>query len=175
LLPRLARTTRCVLDDAKGSLGDAQSDAPRHPKAHPRCWNPNPFLPAAQGSRLTAYELVYENIPGTLICDSMAAYKMSLGDVDAIVVGADRVTANGDTANKIGTYVLLGDAKSSLGDAEGSLGDAKSSLGDAKSSLGDAESSLGDAEGSLGDAKSSLGDAKSSLGDAESSLGDQPI
>ena len=41
---------------------------------------------AAQGSRLTAYELVYEKIPGTLICDSMAAYKMSLGEVDAIVV-----------------------------------------------------------------------------------------
>ena len=62
--------------------------------------------PYNQGSRLTAYELVYENIDGTLICDNMAAFLMQKGKVDAIVVGADRVAKNGDTANKIGTYSL---------------------------------------------------------------------
>ena len=62
--------------------------------------------PYNQGSRLTAYELVYENMPGTLICDNMAAFLMQKGEVDAIVVGADRVAKNGDTANKIGTYSL---------------------------------------------------------------------
>ena len=67
--------------------------------------------PYNQGSRLTAYELVYEKIPGTLICDNMAAALMARGDVDAIVVGADRVAANGDFANKIGTYSLAVNAK----------------------------------------------------------------
>ena len=67
--------------------------------------------PYNQGSRLTAYELVYEKIPGTLICDNMAAALMARGDVKAIVVGADRVAANGDFANKIGTYSLAVNAK----------------------------------------------------------------
>ena len=67
--------------------------------------------PYNQGSRLTAYELVYEKIPGTLICDNMAAALMARGKVDAIVVGADRVAANGDFANKIGTYSLAVNAK----------------------------------------------------------------
>lgn len=67
--------------------------------------------PYNQGSRLTAYELVYEKIPGTLICDNMAAALMARGDVDAIVVGADRIAANGDFANKIGTYSLAVNAK----------------------------------------------------------------
>lgn len=58
------------------------------------------------GSRLTAYELVQEGYPATLVCDSAAASLMASGRVDAIVVGADRVAANGDTANKIGTYAL---------------------------------------------------------------------
>lgn len=62
--------------------------------------------PYNQGARLTAYELVYEKIPGTLICDSMVAALMRTQQVDAVVVGADRVAANGDTANKIGTYQL---------------------------------------------------------------------
>jgi S-methyl-5-thioribose-1-phosphate isomerase len=63
--------------------------------------------PYNQGSRLTAYECVQDQLPGaTLICDSMAAYYMAKHDVAAIVVGADRVAANGDTANKIGTYSL---------------------------------------------------------------------
>lgn len=58
------------------------------------------------GSRLTAYELVQEELPATLIADSAAAALMAAGGVDAIVVGADRIAANGDTANKIGTYSL---------------------------------------------------------------------
>ncbi|XP_067677078.1 methylthioribose-1-phosphate isomerase-like [Haliotis asinina] len=62
--------------------------------------------PYNQGSRLTAYELVHEKIPATLICDSMAAILLEQHDISAIVVGADRVVANGDTANKIGTYQL---------------------------------------------------------------------
>lgn len=62
--------------------------------------------PYNQGARLTAFELVEEGMPGTLICDSMAAALMRTKGVDACVVGADRVAANGDTANKIGTYGL---------------------------------------------------------------------
>ena len=58
------------------------------------------------GARLTAFELVHDGLPATLIADSAAAYLMAAGRVDAVVVGADRVTANGDTANKIGTYSL---------------------------------------------------------------------
>ncbi|MDI6815989.1 MAG: S-methyl-5-thioribose-1-phosphate isomerase [Actinomycetota bacterium] len=60
--------------------------------------------PLLQGARLTTWELMRENIPVTLICDNMAGHFMSLGKVDKIVVGADRVAANGDIANKIGTY-----------------------------------------------------------------------
>lgn len=62
-----------------------------------------PFL---QGARLTAWEMVQENIPVTLITDNMAGHLMSRGEVHAIVVGTDRVAANGDVANKIGTYTL---------------------------------------------------------------------
>lgn len=60
--------------------------------------------PLLQGARLTAWELVQRGIPATLICDSMAAQVMREGRVQAAVVGADRIAANGDTANKIGTY-----------------------------------------------------------------------
>ncbi|MBA0668851.1 hypothetical protein Goklo_001728 [Gossypium klotzschianum] len=67
------------------------------------CTETRPFN---QGSRLTAFELVHEKIPATLIADSAAAALMKEGRVDAVIVGADRVTANGDTANKIGTYSL---------------------------------------------------------------------
>jgi S-methyl-5-thioribose-1-phosphate isomerase len=63
--------------------------------------------PYNQGSRLTAFEIMEEKMPnGTLICDSAAAALMRTKGVDACVVGADRVCANGDTANKIGTYML---------------------------------------------------------------------
>lgn len=56
---------------------------------------------------MTAYELVYENIPATLICDDMVAALMKSRNISAVVVGADRVAANGDTANKIGTYQVI--------------------------------------------------------------------
>lgn len=62
--------------------------------------------PVLQGARLTVWELMQDNIPVTLITDSMAGYTMQLGKVDAVIVGADRVAANGDTANKIGTFSL---------------------------------------------------------------------
>lgn len=60
--------------------------------------------PLLQGSRLTAWELQRRGVPVTLICDSMAAQVMKEGRVQLVVVGADRIAANGDTANKIGTY-----------------------------------------------------------------------
>lgn len=60
--------------------------------------------PWLQGSRLTAWELVKEKIPVTLIADSAAAHLMKQGDIGWLIVGADRIAANGDTANKIGTY-----------------------------------------------------------------------
>jgi methylthioribose-1-phosphate isomerase len=62
--------------------------------------------PVLQGARLTAWEMVRERIPAYLITDNMAASFMRMGRVDAIVVGADRIARNGDTANKIGTYGL---------------------------------------------------------------------
>jgi methylthioribose-1-phosphate isomerase len=62
-----------------------------------------PFL---QGARLTAWELAEDGIPVTLITDNMAGHFMSRGDVQAVIVGADRVAANGDVANKIGTYMV---------------------------------------------------------------------
>lgn len=60
--------------------------------------------PLLQGSRLTAWELTQRGIAATLICDNMAGQVMREGRVQAVIVGADRITANGDTANKIGTY-----------------------------------------------------------------------
>jgi len=62
-----------------------------------------PFL---QGARLTAWEMVQAQIPVTLIADNMAGYLISQGEIDAVVVGTDRVAANGDAANKIGTYMV---------------------------------------------------------------------
>ncbi|PBP28362.1 Methylthioribose-1-phosphate isomerase [Diplocarpon rosae] len=74
---------------------------------HAFCTETRPYN---QGSRLTAFELVYENIPSTLITDSMAgalfARKKTENNIVAVIVGADRVARNGDTANKIGTYSL---------------------------------------------------------------------
>lgn len=60
--------------------------------------------PRLQGAKLTAWECVQEGIPVTLITDNMAAHCMNRGLIDAVMVGADRIAANGDTANKIGTY-----------------------------------------------------------------------
>lgn len=62
--------------------------------------------PLLQGARLTAFELLHEGIEATLITDNAAGHLMALGEIDLIVVGADRIAANGDAANKIGTYSL---------------------------------------------------------------------
>jgi methylthioribose-1-phosphate isomerase len=62
--------------------------------------------PVLQGARLTAWELMRDDIPCTLIADSMAGFLMQRGGVDLVIVGADRIAVNGDTANKIGTYGL---------------------------------------------------------------------
>jgi methylthioribose-1-phosphate isomerase len=62
--------------------------------------------PLLQGARLTAWELEHAGVPATVIADSAAASLMGAGDVDCVVTGADRIAANGDTANKIGTYSL---------------------------------------------------------------------
>lgn len=62
--------------------------------------------PYLQGARLTAWECMQEGIPCTLITDNMAGHLMSRGEIDLVIVGADRIAANGDVANKIGTYTL---------------------------------------------------------------------
>jgi len=62
--------------------------------------------PVLQGARLTAWEMMKENIPATLITDSMAGFLMKQGKINRIIVGSDRIAANGDAANKIGTYSL---------------------------------------------------------------------
>lgn len=67
--------------------------------------------PLLQGARLTAFELHQRGIPTTVICDSMAAHVMQTQKIDAVIVGADRITARGDVANKIGTYGLAVVAK----------------------------------------------------------------
>ncbi len=66
----------------------------------------NETRPFLQGSRLTAWELARDGIPVTLIADSMAGHFMKQGEFQAVIVGADRIAANGDVANKIGTYTL---------------------------------------------------------------------
>jgi methylthioribose-1-phosphate isomerase len=76
--------------------------------SHAYCTETRPYN---QGARLTAFELVYESIPSTLITDSMASFLMKKKNIHAVVVGADRVVNNGDTANKIGTYQLAIAAK----------------------------------------------------------------
>jgi methylthioribose-1-phosphate isomerase len=60
--------------------------------------------PYLQGARLTAWELARDKVPVTVITDNMAGHMMATGEVDLVVVGADRIAANGDVANKIGTY-----------------------------------------------------------------------
>jgi len=67
--------------------------------------------PLLQGARLTAWELARQKIPATLICDNMAASLMAAGKIDCAIVGADRICANGDFANKIGTYGLAVSAR----------------------------------------------------------------
>lgn len=78
--------------------------------AHQKGLGPRVYVdetrPRNQGSKLTMWELLQDGIPATLICDNMAGYLMSRGDVDLVITGADRIAANGDSANKIGTYSL---------------------------------------------------------------------
>ncbi|KAL4896383.1 Methylthioribose-1-phosphate isomerase [Aspergillus ambiguus] len=87
------------------ALGVIRSLASTGSLQHAYCTETRPYN---QGSRLTAFELVHDSLPATLITDSMAAALLASrrAGVNAIVVGADRVAANGDTANKIGTYGL---------------------------------------------------------------------
>ena len=70
---------------------------------HPRVWV-DETRPLLQGARLTTFELMLRDIDCTLICDNMAGHVMQSGQVQAVITGADRIAANGDAANKIGTY-----------------------------------------------------------------------
>jgi methylthioribose-1-phosphate isomerase len=83
------------------ALGVIRAAVERGKKIHVYADETRPFL---QGSRLTAWELMKDNIPTTVISDNMAGAMMKQGKIGAIVVGADRIAANGDVANKIGTY-----------------------------------------------------------------------
>jgi methylthioribose-1-phosphate isomerase len=83
------------------ALGVIRSAVEQGKRIHVYADETRPFL---QGARLTAWELMADGIPTTVICDNMAASLMHAGKVKAVVVGADRIAANGDFANKIGTY-----------------------------------------------------------------------
>ncbi len=83
------------------ALGVIRSAIEAGKRIHVYADETRPFL---QGARLTAWELMQDNIPVTLIADNAAGLLMRQGEIDAVIVGADRVAANGDVANKIGTY-----------------------------------------------------------------------
>ena len=85
------------------ALGVIRAAVEAGKKIHVFADETRPFL---QGSRLTAWELMKDGIPTTVISDNMAGAMMKQGKIDAVVVGADRIAANGDTANKIGTYTV---------------------------------------------------------------------
>jgi S-methyl-5-thioribose-1-phosphate isomerase len=85
------------------ALGVIRAAVEQGKKIHVYADETRPFL---QGSRLTAWELMKDGIPTTVISDNMAGVMMKQGKVGAIVVGADRIAANGDVANKIGTYTV---------------------------------------------------------------------
>ncbi len=85
------------------ALGVIRAAVEQGKKIHVYADETRPFL---QGSRLTAWELMKDGIPTTVISDNMAGAMMSQGKIAAIVVGADRIAANGDVANKIGTYTV---------------------------------------------------------------------
>jgi methylthioribose-1-phosphate isomerase len=85
------------------ALGVIRAAVSAGKKIHVFADETRPFL---QGTRLTAWELVKDSIPTTLIADNMAGAMMRLGKINAVVVGADRIAANGDVANKIGTYTV---------------------------------------------------------------------
>jgi methylthioribose-1-phosphate isomerase len=83
------------------ALGVIRAAVERGHQLHVYADETRPFL---QGARLTAWELQHDNIPTTVLCDNMAASQMRAGKIQAVIVGADRIAANGDVANKIGTY-----------------------------------------------------------------------
>jgi methylthioribose-1-phosphate isomerase len=83
------------------ALGVIRGAVERGKRIHVYADETRPFL---QGARLTAWELMADGIPTTVLCDNMAASLMRAGKIQAVVVGADRIAANGDAANKIGTY-----------------------------------------------------------------------
>jgi methylthioribose-1-phosphate isomerase len=85
------------------ALGVIRAAVEQGKKIHVYADETRPFL---QGSRLTAWELMKDGIPTTVISDNMAGVMMQQGKIEAIVVGADRIAANGDVANKIGTYTV---------------------------------------------------------------------
>ncbi|MBA3913888.1 MAG: S-methyl-5-thioribose-1-phosphate isomerase, partial [Acidobacteriales bacterium] len=85
------------------ALGVIRAAVEQGKKIHVYADETRPFL---QGSRLTAWELMHDGIPTTVISDNMAGAMMKQGKIGAIVVGADRIAANGDVANKIGTYTV---------------------------------------------------------------------
>src|SRR5450756_3220398 len=85
------------------ALGVIRAAVESGKKLHVFADETRPFL---QGSRLTAWELMKDHIPTTLISDNMAGAMMQQGKIDAVIVGADRIAANGDVANKIGTYTV---------------------------------------------------------------------
>ncbi len=85
------------------ALGVVRAAAEQGKKVSVLADETRPFL---QGSRLTAWELTRDHIPTTVITDNMAGWMMQRGEVDLVVVGADRIAANGDVANKIGTYAV---------------------------------------------------------------------
>jgi methylthioribose-1-phosphate isomerase len=85
------------------ALGVIRAAVEQGKKIHVYADETRPFL---QGSRLTAWELMKDGIPTTVISDNMAGAMMHQGKIGAIIVGADRVAANGDVANKIGTYTV---------------------------------------------------------------------
>ena len=85
------------------ALGVIRAAVEAGKKIHVYADETRPFL---QGSRLTAWELMKDNIPTTVISDSMAGAMMRQGKIGAVIVGADRIAANGDVANKIGTYTV---------------------------------------------------------------------
>jgi methylthioribose-1-phosphate isomerase len=85
------------------ALGVIRSAVEQGSRIHVYADETRPFL---QGARLTAWELMHDGIPTTVLCDNMAASLMRRGKIQAVIVGADRIAANGDVANKIGTYGL---------------------------------------------------------------------
>jgi methylthioribose-1-phosphate isomerase len=85
------------------ALGVIRAAVERGQRLHVYADETRPFL---QGARLTAWELMHDGIPTTVLCDNMAASLMRQGKIQAVIVGSDRVAANGDVANKIGTYGL---------------------------------------------------------------------